>query len=465
MKKTFLLLLVFLFGYNLNLFSQTYTMPAEEQQHEGTWLQWPHQYEYGNSYRDSLEPIWVAMTQALVQSENVHIIAYNSATQTRITTLLTNAGVSLTNINFKIFQTNDVWVRDNGPIYVRDGSGNLSIEDWGFNGWGGKYNYNLDNPIPNEIATATSTPVVNLNSTMTVEGGAYELDGNGVLMACRSSIIAQTPASSVRNPGMTQAQAEAILSPNLGISKFIWLNGVTGVDLTDMHIDGFVHFANDSTLVTMDTADLVYWEVPQADIDTLYNAKNINNHPYHFVFVPLTQNNVSTTNGTNLGYEGSYCNYYVANTVVLVPNYSDPNDVTANNIIQQLYPTRTVIGIDVRDLYQYGGMVHCVTQQQPVAVATGLNIHPDQEFNVDQNYPNPFSDKTTIDLTLKNNSDVVVSIYNSFGQLVTTPVNSSLPAGKHSIEINAGNFANGIYSCMVSVNHQPPVCRKMIVVK
>ena len=87
--------------------------------------------------------------------------------------------------------------------------------------------------------------------------------------------------------------------------------------------------------------------------------------PYNFLKIPLTKNNVSTTSGTNLGYKGSYINYYIANTKVLVPNYNDPNDSIANDIIQTLYPNRKVIGIDVRNLYENGGMIHCVTQQQP----------------------------------------------------------------------------------------------------
>jgi agmatine deiminase len=350
-------------------------MPSEEQLHEGTWLQWPHQYEYGTTYRNRLDATWVAMTQALVQSEKVHIIAYNATEQSRITTLLTNGGVSLANVNFKLFPTNDVWARDNGPIFVKDSSGNLVIEDWGFNGWGGKFNFNHCNPIPTSIANAIVLPAVNLNSTMTIEGGSVAIDGRGVLMATRSSILSQSPANSVRNPGMTQAQAEAILRPYLGVTKFIWLNGVTGRDdITDMHIDGFAMFAKDSMIVTMNTADLNYWGVPAGDITTLYNATDSSNRPYHFVFVPLTQNNVITTYGENLGYKGSYVNYYVANSAILVPNYNDPNDAVANNIIQGLYPGKTVRGIDVRNLYKYGGMVHCVTQQQP-AGNTPLPIH------------------------------------------------------------------------------------------
>ncbi|MGE3823314.1 MAG: agmatine/peptidylarginine deiminase [Bacteroidia bacterium] len=377
-------------------FAQTYQMPAESLPHEGTRLQWPHQYEYGLTYRNRLDATWVAMTGALVGSEKVHIIAYNTTEQTRITNLLTAANVSLTAIDFRLFQTNDVWVRDNGPIFVRDTGGNLNIEDWGFNGWGGDYNYNLCNPIPTSVGTALSVPVVNLNSIMFVEGGSYELDGNGVLLATKSSILTQTNsggALAIRNPGMTQTQAETIFTQYIGATKFIWLDGFLGPDdITDAHIDGFAKFADDSTLVTMNNADLLYWGLSSNDIATLYAASNVSNVAYNKVYVPLTQNNVVTTYGNNLGYKGSYCNYYIANNVVLVPNYNDPNDAVANAIIQALHPGRTVVGIDCRNLYENGGMVHCVTQQQPVASAgTGINDHLKDEIKIGQNFPNPFN--------------------------------------------------------------------------
>lgn len=338
----------------------SYTMPDENQMHEGTWLQWPHHYTYGTSYRNRLDPTWVQMTKELVSSEKVHIIAYNTTEKNRITTLLNNAAVPLGNIDFRIFQTNDVWVRDNGPIYVKDNTNNLKIEDWKFNGWGNKASYSKCNIIPNSIGTATGKSVINLNNTLCLEGGAFEIDGNGTLLATKSAII-----NSNRNPGKTQAQIEAILTTNLGVTNFIWLNGVAGLEITDMHIDGFAKFANSTTLVTMNNSNLLYWEVPQSDINKLYAAKNKNNIVYNKVYVPLTANNVMTTYGKNLGYKGSYCNYYVGNNKVLVPNYNDSNDAIANAIIQNLYPTRTVVGIDCRNLYEQGGMVHCVTQQQP----------------------------------------------------------------------------------------------------
>lgn len=345
-----------------------YTMPEETEIHEGTWLQWPHQYQYGVAYRNSLDQTWVSMTKELVTSEKVHIIAYNQTEKDRIIALLNTASVALTNVDFKIYQTDDVWVRDNGPIYAKDKNGNLVIQDWGFNGWGQKTDdqsglpigYANCNTIPSKIATDQGKTLIDINSIMTNEGGSVEIDGHGTLMACKSSIL-----NNNRNSGMTQAQAEAIFTKYLGVTNFVWLDGQAGLELTDQHIDGFARFGNATTIVTMENNDLLDFDVKQSDINKLLSAKNKSGIAYTFLKVPLTQNNVVTTSGTNLGYKGSYVNYYISNNKVLVPNYNDPNDAVANGIIQTLYPTRTVVGIDVRNLYENGGMVHCVTQQQP----------------------------------------------------------------------------------------------------
>lgn len=378
-KKKSSIKLIFAMAYCIllssTLFAQNiqYTFPDEAEQHEGTWLQWPHQYEYGVAFRNENDATWVAMTNALQANEKVHIIAYNATEQTRITNLLTANGVPLTNVDFKIMQTNDVWVRDNGPIYARNSVGNLVIQDYGFNGWGGDYTFAKDNPIPTTIATTTGMTVVNLNNTLTLEGGSFEMDGAGTFMATKTSILSQanptSPAGikSIRNLGKTQAQVEAILTQNLGATKFIWLDGWFSTDdITDAHIDGFAKFAPGNKLVTLSQADLLYWGASQADINKLYTATNANNVAYTKVIIPNTLNDVKKTNGTSLGYKGSYANYYVANNRVLVPNYNDPNDAVANAIIATLYPGRTVVGIDVRNLYGNGGMIHCVTQQQPI---------------------------------------------------------------------------------------------------
>ncbi|MEM9919912.1 MAG: agmatine deiminase family protein [Bacteroidota bacterium] len=346
-----------------------YVMPEEGEEHEGTWLQWPHHYQYGIPFRNGLDNTWVAMTRALVSSENVHIIAYNQAEQERITSLLQAQNIPLTRIDFHLYETDDTWIRDNGPIYVRDRDGKLVIEDWGFNGWGNKTDDLTDAPIqfdrcnkiPSEIARDQGRTLVDLNAEMINEGGSVEIDGNGTLMACKSSILNEN-----RNPGMTQQQAEVIFKKYLGVTNFIWLDGQAGLEITDQHIDGFARFGNARTIVTMDRNDLLAFDVLSSDIDKLFAARDKEGQAYTFLKVPLTQHTVKTTDGTDLGYQGSYINYYIANTKILVPNYNDPNDAAANALIQTLYPNRTVVGIDVRNLYQNGGMIHCVTQQQPL---------------------------------------------------------------------------------------------------
>ncbi len=337
-----------------------YTKPVESELHEGTWLQWPHHHQYGLAYRNSLDNTWVAMTKELITGEKVHLIVYDQIEKDRVIALLNVENIPLTNIDFSIYKTDDVWVRDNGPVYVKDGNGSLVIQDWGFNGWGGKTDYINDNSIPSKIAVDQGKTVVDINSIMINEGGSIEIDGNGTLMACKSSIL-----NSNRNPGMTQKQAEDTFSQYLGVSNFIWLDGQAGLDITDQHIDGFARFVNADTIVTMEPKDLLDYDITKSDIDKLYNAANKHGTAYTFQKLPLTQYNVTTTSGNNLGYKGSYINYYISNDKVLVPNYNDPIDVKANTIIQALYPTRAVVGIDVRNLYEHGGMIHCVTQQQP----------------------------------------------------------------------------------------------------
>ncbi len=191
------------------------------------------------------------------------------------------------------------------------------------------------------------------------EGGSVEIDGQGTIMCCKSSILNKN-----RNKGMTQEDAERVFTKYYGVTNFIWLDGQAGLEITDQHIDGFARFGDSNTIVTMNNNDLLYYDVKQSDVDKLYAAKNKDGVIYDFLIIPLTQNDVITTYGKNVA-KGSYCNYYIANTKVLVPVYSDPNDTVVLQKIQTLYPNRTVVGIDCRNVYANGGMIHCVTQQQP----------------------------------------------------------------------------------------------------
>lgn len=322
--------------------SIAYTMPGEEEEHEGTWLQWPHNYTYPNQAA-RYDDIWLNMTKALHGGEMVHIVAYNEAEKNRITQMLVGANVDMSKIDFLIAKTDDVWSRDNGPIFVRDQNNNLIISNWEFNGWGNKAPFSNDNKIPAAVSNATGISKVDVS--MVLEGGAIEVDGHGTLMATRSSIL-----NNNRNPGLTQEQAETFFKHYLGITNFVWLDGIAGEDITDYHIDGFARFVQGNVLLTHAQQ---YMRSP-GEYNVLSTAKNANGELYTRVELPIA-----------LQVEGSYMNYYVGNKVVVVPNYNEPTDAQANAIIQTLYPNRTVVGVNVLELWEDGGAIHCVTQQQP----------------------------------------------------------------------------------------------------
>ncbi len=181
-------ILLFL-SWNTVSYSQTtiYTMPEETAEHESTWLQWPHSYTYGTTYRNRLDQTWVDMTKSLIGSENVHIVAYDNTEKARITALLNAANVSMMNVDFFVHQNDDVWVRDNGPMFVYDNNGDLKMLDWGFNGWGNDTPFTLCNVIPSLLSVDLGIEKIDLNSVV-LEGGAIENDGNGTIMATKSSV-------------------------------------------------------------------------------------------------------------------------------------------------------------------------------------------------------------------------------------------------------------------------------------
>ncbi|MBR9923012.1 MAG: T9SS type A sorting domain-containing protein [Bacteroidetes bacterium] len=453
----FFTLLVPFFFFCLSAKAQTiqYIMPEETTQHEGTWIQWPHNYLYGPWYREDVSPTFVSMTDALQTGEKVYIIAYDITELTFIQSQLDNANVPLTNIEFFIQETDDVWSRDNGPMFVYDLDDKLAILDWGFNGWGEDTPYEKCDVIPEKVSQEMDIPRIDLSSVV-LEGGAIEHDGHGTMFATRSSVTHPS-----RNPNLTEAQIEDTLTTYMGITNFIWLDGIYGYDITDQHIDGFLKFANDSTIITMNADDLYYWYVSQQEINTIYNATNTDGDPYNVIFLPLTQNNVVTTYGSNLGYKGSYCNYYIGNEVVLVPTYNDPNDGVAIDILQGIHPNRTVLGIDVRNLYAYGGMIHCITQQQPVELnVTNASEAAGSIHKLFQNSPNPFSDFTTIAFDVEGNSALSLDVYNLLGQKIKRLRPD--PTAKQVV-LQASDFATGVYIYSLRVDGKVVASRKMIV--
>ena len=347
----------------------TYLFPGEEVMHEGTWLAWPHKYAYkqtyyfgeegidGEAYVEMLEPTWIEITKALHTGETVHIIVYNEEEQTRVANLLKENDVDLNKIDFVIMETDDVWMRDTGPIFTLKDGKDLAIANFIFDGYGNSIEQEYcakDAQIAANIASQKGFECIDID--MVLEGGSVEVDGNGTLIAAKSSVV-----GTERNTEMKIEAVEAYLKKYYGVTNIIWIEGLKNEDITDGHIDACVKFAPGNKLVTLPHDDFMwYCSETEKDWETVMNAVNADGVPYEIVEIPLTE-----TFYEELEDYGCYLNYYVGNEVVLVPIYGDVNDKIAMDTIAELYPTRKVVGINCLDLALFGGMVHCVTQQQP----------------------------------------------------------------------------------------------------
>lgn len=345
-------------------------MPAEWLQHEGTWLQWPHE-DSDRSAQRKLEGTWLAMVEGLCPHERVHITVQDERRRDHVEHQLDYFSINH-NVDLHIIPTNDLWARDNGPIFVTDGNGRLAITDWNFNGWGERFQHELDKLVPATISDHFDIP--RFQPPLTTEGGAIEVNGRGTLMATRSSIINDN-----RNPGRSQSEIEEILGRYLGVSHFIWLSGAppevceASGDTTDYHIDIAARFVDEAAV-------LYAWTDNESDprfphlrkhYEELEAATTESGKPLTLVALPMPTSFIYATSRSAWDYnpsgftDAAYTNYLVANGVVLVPVFGNTNDENAKSIIGEHFPGRDVIGIPCLSLTEDGGAIHCVTQQQP----------------------------------------------------------------------------------------------------
>ena len=368
---------------NLEDIPAEFVFPGEWEEHEGTWLIWPHNYGVIEpEYVDMIDDIWVTMTEALHTGEKVHIIAYSEEEQSRISGLLEGAAVDLSQVDFVIAESDQFWARDCGPVFVYDADGTPAILDCGFNGYARmdklgpdvpedmrwempefvreEYmeNFVKDDMLAAAAAEAMGVKCVDINDFV-LEGGAIEADGCGTIITTESCILNEN-----RNPGMTKAEAEEYFKRYMGVTNVIWLEGSPDEDITDGHIDGLLRFADANTIVTMTKEDYyeTYDYTPRGDYKKVINAENADGEKYNIVTLPITAENVEW-----LGWRANYLNYYAGNSAVIVPVYGDVMDKEALKIIGELYPEKEVVPVDGEILAVIGGGIHCVTQQQPAS--------------------------------------------------------------------------------------------------
>jgi agmatine deiminase len=348
-----------------------YRMPAEWELHEATWLAWPHNSEDWPGKFQTIPWVYAEIVRLLARHELVHLIVEDAKSEQRANGILERAGADLDRVSFHQWPTNRSWTRDSGPIFIRNIEAQVAITNWRFNAWAKYSDWPLDDELPDRATELLGLrqwkPALQLADGSThrlvLEGGSIDTNGAGILLSTEECLLSEVQQ---RNSGVSRAQLEQVFHDFLGIDQVIWLHrGIDGDD-THGHVDDITRFVGPSTIITAvepNTNDANHAPLAE-NLERLKAARTRDGKQFELVELPLPSPVVFR--GQRL--PASYANFYIANGLVLVPTFHDPNDRVALNILAEVFPDREVIGIHSVDLVWGLGTLHCMTQQQPAAL-------------------------------------------------------------------------------------------------
>lgn len=320
--------------------------PAEWEKHDACWLAWP---SHGDLWKEDLEPAQDEFTSLCrsILGERLEILVPDESNEAMAADALKGLDVRFHRVPF-----GDIWLRDTGPVFVKDGA-NVVPTRFGFNGWGGKYVLPNDDEVSGRIAELTGLGSRAFSWVM--EGGSLEVDGAGTCLTTRQCLLNPN-----RNPGMSREEIEAGLAEALGIRKVLWLGDGLLNDHTDGHIDTLARFVRPGVVACMEAADD---SDPNAAVLTQIR-RDLESFGLEIALLP-SPGAVKNDDGKILA--ASYANFYIANGSVVVPTYGVPRDDAAVRAVGALFPGRKAVGVSARAILSGGGAFHCITQQQPSA--------------------------------------------------------------------------------------------------
>ena len=346
-----------------------YTIPAEWEKHEATWISWPHREgkSFPGSY-DAVIPAFVAMAAAIGESEILRINVRDAAQQETVQKLLSRV-VPPEHLEFYFITTQEPWCRDHGPIFVRSKNPlhqpQLAIVNWDYNAWGEKYlPFDDDNDVPSIIAEKLRLP--SFHPGMVLEGGSIDVNGAGALLTTESCLLHKN-----RNPNLTRSDIENNLKIYLGATQILWLgDGIEGDD-TDGHIDDITRFVAEEIVVTAieKNRNDPNHEPLEKNRQRLCEMQLENGKSLTVVELPMPPH--MEREGQRL--PASHANFYITNQTVLLPAFGSRSDDQARGILADFFPHRKIIPIDCRELIWGLGAFHCLTQQQPKSLCDSLS--------------------------------------------------------------------------------------------
>ena len=339
-------------------------VPAEWEPQEAIWLQWPGPHE------KAYESAFARMAVLVVEYERLHILHASTAIRAEARAAIARAGGDPDhgNIVWHAIANDSAWMRDNGPVYVVDGTG-TRIQDWRFNAWGGAFGpevpYRRDDRVPVAVGEYLGMPVDGVD--IVHERGNLEFNGHGAVILNWSTLGDRN-----RNPGYTKSRAEADLERHLGVDRVVFIEGVPEGDLTGGHVDGIARFIDPATVVVPECRPGSQCHSRDNGNDALYDAAAAAIEAAGFSVVRDPIEGVARVGGET--FDTNYMNWLVGNGFVIVTGFGNPvTDAAAKSRIGSYFPGRDVHVVEMLDSWAAGGGVHCHTSDQPAASTAGID--------------------------------------------------------------------------------------------
>lgn len=351
--------------------------PAEWEPQRATWLAWPHNADDWPGKFQGIEWVFCEIIRRLAETERVALLVESEAAGRAALTTLASVGTEVASVELLVAPTNRSWTRDYVPTWlVRSSSGGpassgtvsgprLGAVKWRFNGWARYPNHERDEAAGERVArTQTSACWWPQRSAadaarFVLEGGAIDGDGEGTLLTTSDCLLGRVHE---RNPGLDQAAIERVLSDYLVVDKVLWLPAGIAGDDTSGHVDDLARFvAPARVLLARETnsKDENYLPLERAR-EMLSGERDAKGRRIEVIALPMPS--ARYQDGQRL--PASYANFLIANGLVLVPTFNDPQDRQVLGLLSELFPDREVVGIHCLDLVWGLGSIHCSTHQE-----------------------------------------------------------------------------------------------------
>jgi agmatine deiminase len=326
-----------------------YRMPAEWELHDACLMEWPTRVDLWGERLDAARDDYARVARAIAAFEPVVMICPPGHTGA----VIDRCGVGVEPLELPL---DDSWVRDNGPIFVRNDQGERAVVNFEFNAWGQRWQpYDSDDAIPAALASHFGLP--RFDAPLVLEGGSFFVDGQGTLVTTEQCLLNPN-----RNPHLSHSQIEDLLRDYLGVTTIIWLpfghSADVGPEGTDGHVDGVLQYVGPGRVLLEMTSlpGHVDHERGMANLAILRAATDALGRPLDVTLLDPGADS-----------ELSYSNFYLANDAVIVPVMGDARDDAALQTLRATFPEREVVGVPGETIAFGGGGPHCITQQVPGA--------------------------------------------------------------------------------------------------